>query len=312
MSKSTETRITDEIEISKRSEKDIAFQVGKIAAEINHCGESKRDEIKAAAATAGHNLNAHEKGQSTGIHSWATHEKFQGNCKILAGWCRSEFGIKRLEQIEPRMVGAFCNRLAELGYARNTINGYITAAEKLGAALEKGETWHTAIKEYKNGDSYKETEQKDQAARAYQSPREIIAAIDNPKVAVAAGIALNYGLRISDCCHFSLKNNRLWCNSKNGMKTSHELRPEDSARIQPYLSESGRFDLSQNTADKAFRDACTASGEQCNGLHGLRHNYAQASYTAHRADGMSHEASLLATAKEMNHSRPEITETYLR
>ncbi len=312
MSKSTETKIKDEIEISHRSEKDIAYQVGKIAMELNHCGESKRDEIKAAAAEAGKRLNAHERGQATGIHSWETHDKFQTDNKILAGWCRSEFGIKYIGQITPEMVGGFLTRLSELGYAKNTINGYCTQAEKLAAALGKGDSWHNAIKEYKSSGVYAGVEEKDTSHRAYDNPREIIAAIGNEKAQVAASLALNYGLRKSDCCHFRLDEQKLLVNSKNGMKTTHFLNPAEATRIKPFLNEGGRFNLSQNTLDKAFRSACAKVGEVCNGLHGLRHNYAQGSYISHRASGMSHDASMLATAEEMNHSRPGITETYLR
>ena len=316
MSKHTTISIDDTIDLPQRWEKNMRYQVNQLIKDsgVMQIGVSRHNYVRAQAAEKGiERPDEHQRGQLGGIHSWGTYHKFQ-SCNItFARFCRAEYGIKNIRQITPQMVSGFLERLSELNYSRNSVNGYITQLEKMASIMpQTAQGWHEAVKEFKSTDAYKGTERKDTSARAYENPRAIVEAISDPKAQVAASLCLDYGLRRGDACHFKLEGDKLLCNSKNGMKTTHTLSPQDAAKIRPYLDEHGRFDMKDRTLSRRFEAACASLRVHCNGIHGLRHNYAQGRYAELRQEGKTTHAARLKVSEEMNHQRDGITRAYLR
>ena len=323
-----DNQILDVYHISNRAADRIDVQVHDIAKDKLMIGVDKAQYIKDNAAdyraqnglSDDYRLTAHDKGQISGLHSWDEYHKFSSCVKGFAHYCKAEFNIKTLSDITPSMVTSFCAALSDLGYSKNTVNGYLTQVEKLGAFT--GNDFHGAIKDFKCSDDYKTLEIKDIQTRAYDAPRVIIDKLSNigsnaetvEKTQLSAQLSLDYGLRASDCCHFKcIGNNQIFYNSKNGMKTVKTLAPQDYARAQSLAGADGKYNLSVNTLKDCWSRACSAAGVANNGLHGLRHSFAQNLYTDLTVNkGLSHRSACLVVSHEMNHSRPEITETYLR
>jgi len=216
------------------------------------------------------------------------------------------------------MAADFCQRLSDLGYSKNSVNGFVSSLEKFGAFLKKD--FHEALKDFKHTAAYMSLEKKDVNTRAYADPTKIIDKLSDikcqngiaEKTTLAANISLFYGLRINDSCHFRvLDGNRIAYNSKNGMKTTRVISPELHAKAQA-LSENGKFNLSVHTMKDCWARACAAVNTENTGFHGLRHTFAQRLYTDLIGRGLSHNQACSIVSHEMNHSRAEITETYLR
>ena len=323
-----DNQILDVYHISNRAADRIDVQVHDIAKGNLMIGVDKAQYVKDNAAdykaqnglSNDYKLTTHDKGQISGLHSWDEYHKFSSCVKGFAHFCKAEFNIKTLSDITPSMVTSFCAALSDLGYARNTVNGYLTQVEKLGAFT--GNDFHGAIKDFKRSDDYKTLENKDIQTRAYNAPQVIIDNLSNigsnadtvDKTQLSAQLSLTYGLRASDCCHFRcIGNNQIFYNSKNGMKTVKTLSPQDYARAQSLAGPDGKYNLSVNTLKDCWSRACSAAGVENNGLHGLRHNFAQNLYDDLCVNrGLSHRSAALVVSHEMNHSRPGITETYLR
>ncbi len=312
--------ILDAFEISNRAARVLDYQVDKIAREHLMIGTRKSEYVKQQCAAAGiAKPTAHDRGQSSMLHSWAEYHKFKSALTSIAHFGNVEFGIHRVTDISPQIVSAFLNIVADMGYSRNSVNGYITQIEKF-AAFFKMPLHEKSIVLFKESDAYKKLEQKDTGGRAYAQPERAIEALGNigshpnvvEKMQFSARLALNYGLRINDACHFKpIPDNKIIYNSKNGMKTEKVLSHADYAKAKA-LSEHGKYNLSVHTMKAAWGKACIKSGEINTGFHGLRYNYCQNLYNELRSRGLTHKETCLVCSKEMNHSRPEITERYLR
>lgn len=243
--------ILDIYELSNKAMKRIDYQVDKIAKEHLAIGTKKGEFAENQCKTAGiESPTMHDKGQHTLLHSWNEYHKFKSAIISLAHYCKDEFGLKRVTDISPRMVTSFLNTVADLGYSKNSVNGFISQIEKL-AAFYKMPIHDKAIVPFKQSDAYKNLEQKDTQTRAYANPERIIEELGAvgskeeivEKMQFSALLSLNYGLRINDACHFKiLPDNKILYNSKNGMKTVKVLSSADYAKARA-LSDDGKYNL---------------------------------------------------------------------
>lgn len=317
-------RVLEVFSLSNRASKRMDLQIHDISKAHLYIGEKKGEYIEKHKAEymkekGIDKLNAHDKGQIAQLHSWADYHKFKSCNMGFAHYVRNVYGVKNIVDFRPEFGRAFLSELADLGYSKNTVNGYITQMEKLGAFT--GVNYHSAIKGYRRTEEYKSLEEKDTTTRAYENPQKIIEALSNigareitvDKAQFSASLSLNYGLRVSDACHFKLlANNQILYNSKNGMKTTKTLTPQDYVRAES-LSVNGKYNMSVNTLKDCWAKACRVAGVEPGGLHGLRHNFGQNLYNDLTVNkGLQHRAACLIVSHEMNHTRPGITETYLR
>lgn len=305
-----ENEIDKMFPISHRAEKSLDLQVNNVAKANLRIGESKQAAYNRIKDANDGKITPHDKGQNTGFHSWETYHKYKSGFQTFAHYCRCEYGVKHIEDIKPSMAVSFAKELGDLGYAKNTVNSFCSAIEKFGSFLKID--FHSEIKEYKKSEDYKGLEAKDTNTRAYDSPQKIIDAIGNEKAQMAAQLSLNYGLRLSDACHFKIDGDKMYYNSKNGMKTTKVLSPADAATVSRYTDEKGKFNLPVSTMKSEWGKACESAKVENTGFHGLRHNFAQGLYGELRGRGLNHKEACLVTSHEMNHSRAEITERYLR
>ena len=95
------------------------------------------------------------------------------------------------------------------------------------------------------------------------------------------------------------------------MKTTRVISPELHAKAAS-LAVDGKFNLSVHTMKDCWSRACAVAGTENTGFHGLRHTFAQRLYTDLIGRGLSHGEACSIVSHEMNHSRSEITEVYLR
>jgi hypothetical protein len=73
------------------------------------------------------------------------------------------------------------------------------------------------------------------------------------------------------------------------------------------------YDVNAGQAlSQAFSKASNEVFQQSNGLHGVRHSFAQERMSELAESGKTYEQSLSIVSQEMGHFRPDITEVYLR
>lgn len=321
-----EDRVLNVFALSNRATKQTDLQIHNISKENLQIGvsreqyikEHKAEYIKEHGLPSNYKLTQHDKGQIAKLHDWGEYHKFKSCATGFAHYCRAEFGVKDIHDIKPEMASSFAVALGDLEYAKNTVVGYLTQVEKLGAFI--GVDFHSNIQAFKKSADFKSLEEKDTKTRAFENPRAVIDALSSinsradiaEKTTFSAHLAERYGLRISDCCHFRCVGNfQIFYNSKNGMKTSKTLSPQDYARAQALAGTDGKYNLSVNTLKDCVSRACATLGIQ-GSMHSFRHNFAQNAYSDLRAQGLTHKSACLVVSHEMNHSRAGITECYLR
>ena len=96
------------------------------------------------------------------------------------------------------------------------------------------------------------------------------------------------------------------------MEIHKHIGEELKARIAPFLDVTGRFNLSPNTLSHAWERAARSVGVESNGIHGLRHDKAQADVREGLAEGKSVSQSMKSASEDLSHHRERITYTYLR
>ena len=275
-----------------------AHEIGKEHLQIGVSKEryihnNKADYLRENGLAADKRLSIGEKGQISQLHSWGQYHKFCSCTKNFFTYARAEYGIKDFRSISPEVAKSFVNALADMGYSRNTVNGYISQLEKYGSFTGQGREFQAAMKDFRGSEAFASLENKATQTRAYDNPGQIIGAIKQvnasnqtiEKASLVATLELKYGLRTDDACHFRLVgDNQIFFNSKNGMKTLKTLAPEHIAQARS-LAQNGKFDFSVNTMKDIWSKACEAAGVKNHGQHGLRHNFAQASYNECRARG---------------------------
>lgn len=323
MSQQTDTRVLDDIDLSNRQESRLSTQLAHAikSSGIVEVGRSRYDakaDARANGAKTSHDINA-----TIGITSWASYDKFCSQTKVFASWCFGN-GCNNINQIKPEHVTGFLTALVDRGYARNTVQGYAAAINKMAVMLDRGLTgtgtrakkWSQAIDTVRT--DINTCVQKDTTTRAYADPQAIVAAIPDERLQLCASMQLDHGLRIADATkihahNISADDKFLTVkNSKNGQDIMVALRPGEADHIRALADDKGMVAIKQSEYRAALSKACADTGQDYTGSHGLRHNYAQ-----HRMDeltnsGMSYSKALDQTASEMGHHRSEITTVYLR
>ena len=321
MSKHTEDRL--DIELSNRKEDKLDMQI-QHAIERSAVFEPgfNRFEAKqnayAQGLTGSHEVNARCK-----IASYASLEKFESQMHVFGRYCFGVEGCRDLNQIKPEMVTNFLTELCDRNYALNTVQSYASGLERVAAVLDaycpaaqpRTETWHAAIDAARP--IIATCDAKDQAGRAYADPQSLVAAMPSERLEIAASMQLDHGLRLGDATKINAnnidENNVLRVdNSKNGQTLYIQLSPQEAEQIKACADDNGKIIIPQSEYRSALRSACGSTGQEWQGTHGLRYNFAQDRMAELTGSGLSYEKALHKVSEEMGHHRPEITKTYLK
>jgi integrase len=324
MSRQTETRVLDDVDISATKMDRASHQIDHAikTSGIAQMGQSRHDAKMTAREDGLH--GSHDVNASIGVTSWASLHKLESQAKVFAAWSFGTHKINNINQIKPEHVAGFLTALVDRGYARNTVQGYAAGLNKLAQVLDRaqiggtahGERWAKAIDGCR--DAVNSCVQKDTATRAYADPHAIVAAMPDARMQLVASMQLGHGLRIADATKIDAskisadgKTLTIY-NSKNGQDITVTLRSGEADRIRTLADESGKIIVTQREYRAALSKACADTGQVCTGSHGLRHNYAQDRMEQLTSGGMSYDKALATVSDEMGHHRPEITQVYLR
>ena len=317
------TNIIDEMEFSKTQERYAKGQVCKVFQNGNilpsNATMTKRQAMDANRAAGA--KQSHEVHDKTPV-GWNTYHSYASACLPLGIFARQE-GIRDLYQLTPQVVGDYLKMCVDFEIKFSTYDKNCSSIEKLCECINDynvkngGEKldFHGVISEIRDF-ARAELPPSDFSTRAYDDPRAIIDHLPEGNMQIAAGLQLYCGLRISDACVVKLEN---WdgkhltvINSKNGQTITVTPPPEQAAKITAALDKGGLISVNRNQYDYHLEKACTATGQEWHGSHGLRHNFAQERMAEYIGQGMTFNEALQAVSEDMGHHRLDITKHYLR
>mgnify|MGYP001017729385 CR=1 FL=1 len=270
----------------------VKYQVSQILQKVNGIGTSKkenREQSGVKSLESGHKV-------SDKVHSFKSLENLRNDLTNLANFSKENFGIKDITQISASNVRAWIES-KQITY--NTASNYLSELNKVAEHFSFSKEEMKALRE----DLKAKLTNKTPETRAYKQ-LEKITLRENSQVAFE--LQRDYGLRINAATNINiekqLKDNTLIYREKGGKLSHKELSPNLAQKLKENALE-GKYEINKRTYARDFQKQIEKSGQKYNGTHGIRHSYAQK---------MLETNSKAEVSQEMGHSRPEITDTYLR
>lgn len=280
--------------------------INQIMSQANGIGSSKT-EAKSQSNTIGQN------GQkvSTKAHSVKSLQNLRSITTQYVNYIKENHGNRVVKHINNETIKEFINHKLEQGNSQGTINTYISTLAKISDNLNRlnlNTTTRTEITAYRNELKANGNDlQKNHINRAYNNPQAIVNEMRDSPYFLSAQLAYEVGLRADDAIHsnkwtLNPDNSLHIKGSKNGINyTTSPLSDETAQRVKDAI-ESG-YKVNYGEFRESLKEAVEiVSGEEWQGIHGMRYSYAQ----ERQAETSKAEISLT-----MGHSRNEIVETYL-
>jgi integrase len=283
----------------------IGYQVRKILGELNGIGESKRDcrrEHAQRSIESQHLI-------SPKIHSMKSMENIRRELTDLGRFAKQNYGMKHLERIDSSVVRSWLKQ-KDIGY--RTASNYLSDLNKVSSYLDITREEIREIRKelspilprpkletraYKNIDKLQVPERIEPAFRLQRDYGL------RPGAAVSCRIVENpKNLHTPDGKYTHLKGNVLHYREKGGRMSQKVINKGTIASIQKN-AQNGKFEVHPKAYSRAIKKVIEKDGQKFNGVHGIRHNFAQKA---------AETKTLLKVSQEMGHVREEITHTYLR
>lgn len=300
------------------------------------CTGAKRHAVKALLRATGARTSQ-EIAAKCPITSYATLDKYREIAILFASYIKTDFKRWDVEKTTADDIRFYLESVIDAGVALRTFKTYAAGLGKLetvlsmyAAKFNTGMTYdfrHTIDKlraiARDELDIKRET-------REYADPKVLIKSISDPSFRVTAGVQYEGGARIREAAlvrGFQLR----------GMRIDNITEREVGTIFLPSVSTKGGREreifVSRNVYihlcrlievnscelkidhDKyrhELKKAAAATSQRYTGSHGLRHSFAQRRLEECLAHGMGEVVAKLKVAHEMGHSRPSITESYLK
>ena len=270
----------------------IKYQVSQIIQKVNAIGTSKketREQSGVKSLESGHKV-------SDKVHSYKSLENLRNDLTNLATYAKAEFQLQDIKEINIDIVSSWINS-KDISY--NTASNYFSELNKVSDHFNfTKEDIRDLRAELK-----KELPKTELETRAYKNLEKLELKDKNQ---VAFELQRDYGLRVNAATHIDLNKqlngNTLTYREKGGKLSQKELSPNLVQKLRENAVE-GKYEINKRTYSRDFQKQIEKSGQKYNGTHGIRHTYAQKMLENHTKAEVS---------QEMGHSRPEITDTYLR
>ena len=270
----------------------IKYQVSQILQKVNGIGTSKketREQSGVKSLESGHKL-------SDKVHSFKSLENLKNDLTNLATYAKTEFKIQDIKAINIDIVSSWIE-------SKNI--GYSTASNYFSELNKVSDHFNFTKEEIKDlrAELKSDLPKAELETRAYKNLEKLEL---KDKHQAAFELQRDYGLRVNAATHINLdkqlNGNTLTYREKGGKLSQKELNPTLAQKIKENAVD-GKYEVNKRTYSRDLQKKIEESGQKFNGTHGIRHSYAQRKLETN---------SKAEVSKEMGHSRPEITDTYLR
>ncbi len=269
----------------------VKYQVSQILQNVNGIGTSKKEtrESGVKSLESGHKV-------SDKVHSFKSLENLKNDLTNLATYAKTEFKIQDIKTINIDIVSSW---IASKNIGYSTASNYFSELNKVSDHFN---FTRNEIKDLR-AELKKELPKTELQTRAYKNLEKIDLKDKNQ---VAFELQRDYGLRVNASTHIDLNKqlngNTLTYREKGGKISRKELSPNLAQKLRENAVE-GKYEINKRTYSRDLQKKIEESGQKYNGTHGIRHTYAQKRLETN---------SKAEVSQEMGHSRPEITDTYLR
>ena len=270
----------------------IKYQVSQILQKVNGIGMSKkesREQSGAKSLESGHKI-------SDKVHSFKSMENLKNDLTNLATYAKTEFKIQDIKAINIDIVSSWIES-KNIGYS--TASNYFSELNKVSDHFNFTKEEIKDLRAELKSDLPKAALE----TRAYKNLEKLEL---KDKHQAAFELQRDYGLRVNAATHIDLNKqlngNTLTYREKGGKLSRKELSPNLAQKLRENAVE-GKYEVNKRTYARDLQKKIEESGQKYNGTHGIRHSYAQK---------MLETNSKAEVSQEMGHSRPEITDTYLR
>jgi hypothetical protein len=270
----------------------IKYQVSQILQKVNGIGTSKketREQSGVKSLESGHKI-------SDKVHSFKSMENLKNDLTNLATYAKTEFKIQDIKAINIDIVSSWIE-------SKNI--GYSTASNYFSELNKVSDHFNFTKEEIKDlrAELKSDLPKAELETRAYKNLEKLEL---KDKHQAAFELQRDYGLRVNAATHINLdkqlNGNTLTYREKGGKLSRKELNPNLAQKIRENAVD-GKYEVNKRTYSRDLQKKIEESGQKFNGTHGIRHSYAQRKLETN---------SKAEVSKEMGHSRPEITDTYLR
>jgi hypothetical protein len=263
--------------------------------------------------------NGHEVSSKT--HSIATTQNQRSVITQYVNYVKEEYGNRVMENINNETMKEFIDhKLNEDGISGATANTYISELGRISDNLNELGVNSVSREEIT---SYREdlkeqgvNLQGDHLDRSYNEADKIVENMYNDSpYGLSAELQYEAGLRADDALNSEKwtinEDNSLHIeNSKGGVEYDTKILNEE---LIEKVREAIEQEYKGNYEDyrESLKEAVEQQGEEWNGTHGLRYDFAQERVEELREQGLTDSEALAQTSQEMGHSREEITLHYL-
>jgi len=247
-------------------------------------------------------------------HSIKSEQNMRSVVKQYTLFVKENFEGKIAQNLTNKSMEKFISSKIEEGIALSSINTYISTMGKISDNLNElgvSTTSRESITSYRD-ELIKEfgSLQSIHENRAYSDPQQIVDAMNmntpyglSTELQVSAGLRSDDAINISDKISINTDNTLSIEGSKGGISyQTKELSQELIDRVERAIEQG--YSVSYSEYRDTLKEEVSGVGQDWNGTHGLRYNYAQEEYQ----NGVSKEEISLS----MGHSRESITNHYLK
>ena len=198
-----------------------------------------------------------------------------------------------------------------------TLNTYISTMNKIVDNLNKdniGNLSREDMKSIKNDLKEEYSLSSTHINRAYQDPLSIRNEMNNTPFSLSADLQHESGLRASDSLDSSKwtinEDNTLTITESKGGITYQTTPISDDLLKKAVEAKEMNYKANYTEYKEALKEAVKASGQEWNGTHGLRYNFAQERVLELREQGYTESEANGIASLNMGHSRLDITKHY--
>lgn len=308
-----------------------------------------RAQIRAELKAAGDNITKHNQAKTDGIHGNATRDTYCKPWRELLNDQKAEYGKADADKLTAQDVERYLAEKIEMGLSRAYVQKLCSALEKMETSLNMladregrpgGHDWQQTLQDAR--DRAQRELDKDRYDRSYRDPKALTDAIRREDHQLVAKIQLEGGARVAEASTIharqlaGLHQTRqgetvgVYCvHGKNGKIRAITVSPATYRELEAHIAAKGKLHVDYDRYRDGLKEAAQATGQHkiieikgrtsgqpktvqdWGGTHGLRYNFAQASYRQHIDGGMAETEALSRVSYEMGHNRADITRLYL-
>lgn len=294
---------------------------GQVIAVVKEMFEEGYDKHSAKSELSGTNA---EKCEHMKIGSFQTMEKFRYTFFSIANFAKQECGIRDITKIDTPTINKWIDTQVKMynegGLTEKTFGDKMTALHRFEIGINMFQTrvggdkvdWHES-RDY-GREQKSDMQESESRIRAYERPEDLANAPNlsaNEKTLV--NFFLESGCRISEAWKMKesdINGDTVTLHGKGGL--DRDVESPSASKALEALTELKAEGYTQNDFRDALKEASALTGQDYNGAHGLRHNYAIENYNQEIKNGATSDEAKKVVSEKLGHFRPDITEVYLK